>query len=650
MSFAPAVPLTLASVPCAPGKSSRDEGVSAASDPLGPAVPSSLVSVPFAPVAKSRSGADTGTDSVPPNAIPAEIPWRILYLFAGRQRQADLEDALRAQVQRFNDGSPQVTVRLAMTQVDTLRGGSAHDLLSEERQRAHLSAIGNGQYDLVLVAPPCNTFSRAVFSNQPGPRPIRDRMWPRGFPWLEANKRLLADEANNLVDFALDVLAATLEAPQADDWRRTRAWLEFPEDLGSAQRGNPASLWQFDAATKLKDTIFIRGAVHQCSWSPVDFSKPTGLITTVTTFLGAQGFYPGWPLFEETHDELRLAYVGPLPRKCAHQNHPGLIGRTSDGYFRTGATGAYHPKFCQKLAELFFADFCESFSTQVQACTPVAGIADAAGQDPIAPIPIPQPSALSLCSLVQKFKGDRQLLRGVSTTMGLSSGGGEKEIRGKEILLDGGTEDHLFIAKINLIIKSSLEGMFPAFSGTSFLINVNTTAEGHVDSGGEGQSALVVIGKFSGGEFMQERRQPIVIKDPITLFDGRRKHCSLSFQGTRISVVAYSHRVTGLLSKGMSSRLTARGPRLGEQTSTTMRPHLPKANLTSVDRPSELEEIRSAADLRRKEGKDKADPKLTSTRRYPTTPTAQEGKGPPVMVGTGPKRRLFVNGAGQAVS
>ena len=95
----------------------------------------------------SRSGTDTGTDSVPPDVIPAEIAWRILYLFAGRQRQADLEDALRAQVQRFNDGSPQVTVRLVMTQVDTLRGGSSHDLLSEGRQRAHLSAIGDGQYD-----------------------------------------------------------------------------------------------------------------------------------------------------------------------------------------------------------------------------------------------------------------------------------------------------------------------------------------------------------------------------------------------------------------------------------------------------------------------------------------------------------------------
>ena len=272
----------------------------------------------------------------------------------------------------------------------------------------------------------------------------------------------------------------------------------------SEPTSRPSATSSFDAATMLKNTIFIRSAVRQCCWSPGDFSKPTGLVTTITTFLGAQSFYPDWPLFAESHDD---------------------------------------------LAKLFFAEFCESFSTQVQACTPVAGIADAAGQDPSAPIPTPQPSALSLCSLVQEFKGDRQLLRGVSTTVGLASGEG-----GKEILRDGGIKDHLVIAKINLIIKSSLEEKFPAFSWTSLLINVNTTAEWHVDSGCEGQSALVVVGEFSGGEFVQEGGQPIVIKDAIILFDGRRKHRSLSFQGTRISVVAYSHRVVGLLSKGMSTR------------------------------------------------------------------------------------------------
>ena len=171
---------------------------------------------------------DGALEGTPPAVKPAEVAWRILYLFAGRQRQADLEDALLACVKGFNESSTQFFIHLALIQVDTLRGGAAHDLQSLERQQDHIAAILRGEFDLVLVAPPCNTFSRAVFSNHPGPRPIRDRTWPRGFPWLEADKRMLADEANNLVDSAslilpllrCGALRQESRARQSPAWRR----------------------------------------------------------------------------------------------------------------------------------------------------------------------------------------------------------------------------------------------------------------------------------------------------------------------------------------------------------------------------------------------------------------------------------------------
>ena len=46
--------------------------------------------------------------------------------------------------------------------------------------------IRGGAYDLVIVAPPCNTFSRAHFRSGPGPKPLRDREHPEGFPNLDA--------------------------------------------------------------------------------------------------------------------------------------------------------------------------------------------------------------------------------------------------------------------------------------------------------------------------------------------------------------------------------------------------------------------------------------------------------------------------------
>eukprot|EP00972_Heterocapsa_arctica_P090361 13329281-Heterocapsa_arctica.AAC.1 len=58
--------------------------------------------------------------------------------------------------------------------------------------------ISAGFYDIIIVAPPCNTFTRAVFANNLGPRPVRDLAWPDGFPWLEPERRLLADQGTEL--------------------------------------------------------------------------------------------------------------------------------------------------------------------------------------------------------------------------------------------------------------------------------------------------------------------------------------------------------------------------------------------------------------------------------------------------------------------
>ena len=56
--------------------------------------------------------------------------------------------------------------------------------------------------------------------------------------------RTRAGGGNELVDFAVAALQAAAAAEHVDDWRRTRRWGEFPEDLGRADLGIPASFWQ----------------------------------------------------------------------------------------------------------------------------------------------------------------------------------------------------------------------------------------------------------------------------------------------------------------------------------------------------------------------------------------------------------------------
>ena len=150
------------------------------------------------------------------------IPFRVLYLFAGKARQADFGNALRSVVETWNDDASAVRISLHLEEIDTLRGGLAHDLLKEPARTDILRRIRAGEFDLVMVAPPCNTFSRAVFREGAGPKPVRSKQWPDGFPWLEGDARVRAEEGSVLTAFATQALAAAGEAKHEDPWRCTR--------------------------------------------------------------------------------------------------------------------------------------------------------------------------------------------------------------------------------------------------------------------------------------------------------------------------------------------------------------------------------------------------------------------------------------------
>jgi len=108
-------------------------------------------------------------------------PLKVLYLFAGIQRQADVGCHLRRLEHEFNDACNGYSIKLELREVDILR--YVEDDLSDKNFQAEIKGqIAARIWDVVIAAPPCNTFSRATFSGHPGPRPIRDITWPRGFP------------------------------------------------------------------------------------------------------------------------------------------------------------------------------------------------------------------------------------------------------------------------------------------------------------------------------------------------------------------------------------------------------------------------------------------------------------------------------------
>ena len=255
----------------------------------------------------------------------------MIYLFAGKRRHSDIGSIL----QRLADSG---NIRLSLVEFDIERSPD-HDLSREHLWIQVRDLLKEGY--ILLVSPPCNTFSRARFQwlRHPGPRPLRNINWPKGFPWLNSKNRAVVDEANNFIFRCVDACIQCHSSGGKFLW-------EHPEDLGEVQGEHPASIWQWpELRDLLAQTNASTFAIQQCRFG-ADTPKPTRLLTTLFTDDSRCHF--GWPQF------LNGAYVGPLPKSCGHVHERKLIGQT-DGKWNTGPSAAYPPGLCQFIADLCLA-------------------------------------------------------------------------------------------------------------------------------------------------------------------------------------------------------------------------------------------------------------------------------------------------------
>ena len=82
------------------------------------------------------------------------------------------------------------------------------------------------------------------WSNNAGPRPVRSRQHPLGFPWVEGRALARADQGNRLLEVTLDAILAAHRGS-------AKFLLEHPEDLGRTARSRPASIWQLDRVSTI---------------------------------------------------------------------------------------------------------------------------------------------------------------------------------------------------------------------------------------------------------------------------------------------------------------------------------------------------------------------------------------------------------------
>ena len=252
-----------------------------------------------------------------------------MYLFAGARRHSDVAACLR---QAEASGK----IKLILKEFDIERSPD-HDLTNVALWTEILETLDEGSW-FIIVSPPCNTFSRARFQRcHPGPRPVRTKAWPRGFPWLSnANKQKVA-EANFFVDKCIE---ACERAANSNGF----FILEHPEDLGVVDDEHPGSIWQWqeilEPIPKCNACCF---AIHQCRFGAIT-PKPTRLLTNLQ--VSDSRCHMSLPKFDRSG-----FYKGPLPRKCGHRHSHTLIGKTGTRW-NTSPSAAYPPQMCQFLANL----------------------------------------------------------------------------------------------------------------------------------------------------------------------------------------------------------------------------------------------------------------------------------------------------------
>ena len=229
---------------------------------------------------------------------------------------------------------------LDIREVDIERS-SDDDLTKSQLWDELLEQIRSNQFDVVFMSPPCNTWSRVRFQWQrhPGPRPVRNAVWPLGFPWLNAKQR-------EIVEFANYFVQQTIQACRAAASVGSYFLVEHPEDLGAVGHERPASVWQLDEMRQMVvDTKATTWAVFQCQYGGLS-PKPTRFVSNIPHAKSLK--YAKWPSFTNVGQ-----YIGPLPSKCGHKWHvKKLIGKSKDGKFQTGPSASYPAGLCKFLAEL----------------------------------------------------------------------------------------------------------------------------------------------------------------------------------------------------------------------------------------------------------------------------------------------------------
>ncbi len=95
-------------------------------------------------------------------------------VFVGKERHSDVARWLTALCSLYN-------CTVEVEEVHILQDAS-QDVTQPLVWQELLRKLACGTLDVLIITPPCNTHTRFRFAYGRGPKPIRTKNWPRGFP------------------------------------------------------------------------------------------------------------------------------------------------------------------------------------------------------------------------------------------------------------------------------------------------------------------------------------------------------------------------------------------------------------------------------------------------------------------------------------
>lgn len=294
------------------------------------------------------------------DAINQKGPREALYLFAGQKRKATVGEKLRE-------------LGWKVKEVDILQGDKAHDLTRTSVAGKLMKQLEENKYQALIASPPCDTSSRARYANFNGPRPLRSKVHPRGFPWLQGEKKRKVQLANTLMDITWKAMITQARNNPGI------VLTEFPEDLGKVQSGpmqgqSPSSLWQdnkFQEFLKLPGTSTM--GLHQSDLG-APYLKPTR-ITMKGTPNNAKRVYPGPPVFSDDN-----TYLGPIPKVSAKELGLTTLARqANETSFRTTGTAAWPHQLAQGAADSIHESTIQAENSRLEGGEAASNTAGASG-------------------------------------------------------------------------------------------------------------------------------------------------------------------------------------------------------------------------------------------------------------------------------